>query len=493
MDSLEHTQVGITGSPYDPETAHERADIVAHKEMMASALKDAGRWLYGVKAIEVWLYTSDASLERSEHSSWVDPVYFFNDDPTINKSLKMLYDRNSKHYAALERLAPGEGLSGILWEETFGKVGKIEWRDVQGLANDPDKPYNPRLPIIASAGFRSAAGIQFSIQNTRGIVIFLAREVDLILTAKLNQDFMMASAYHIGSVLSLFNTRCSLSNERSKRVRTAFLKIKNMLKMAKAISSRPQSDLKASYEARVEEEEKTRKKRTLFSDKFKERTKMRAMQAKKYYIQWSKKMLGAGILPPPSTSYRGSAFILFAAFLTCYIMMMINTVITNKLGREMSFETSQIASLTTMVYALTASPAAQPGSILLGRTLSMFVGMTFALIPIGATDEDEFHTPLGWFRYSGAVAAATSLMAKAGVPHPPGGSLSVLFLQYQWEEIITYQKIGILILQDSIFVLIASILNNLNSSKAYPTYWGHLPHMISEYFRDVIWSDPDEA
>jgi len=118
----------------------------------------------------------------------------------------------------------------------------------------------------------------------------------------------------------------------------------------------------------------------------------------------------------------------------------------------------------------------------------MFVGMTFAHIP-GSDPNlgkgDPFNSPIDWMRVSGAISFSAALMAKIGIPFPPGGSLSLIFLRYKWNERESYQKMGIIILQDSIFVVIASIFNNLHASRSYPTYWGFLPNMLSSNVKSI--------
>ena len=476
------------------------------KHMMQLALKDAVRWCHGVKAIEVWNYMENGRLSQVEFGSWVDPVYFMNDDPDISDALKALYDPNSKDFkkAHVDSYAPGEGLPGVIWATTGGGVitqtrsnndspfpqtltpgqspnfltsmialsktltssNVITWRNVKGLAEDPDQPPNYRLSMIAKAGFHCAAGVPFHTHDVQGIVIYMTRKSisNAKLLSELNEKYILMSAEHIGHVVTLNHLR----NPRSES--GPLFKENEQVRPNDHIShpNKAQSPLQNSEEPTWKHIVKNAIVNT--SD-----------EMKLFGKHWSHKMHGGNILPGPGLPWNVSIFVVIAAFITVFTMFAINDQIVQRFGPAMRlrFEPGQIASATVMVYVLTGSPAAQPRSILLGRLLSFVVGICFGYIPITG----RHGTILRWTRTAGAVSVSTALMGKFGIAHPPGGGLALIAMIYKWDEIKTYQKIGILILQDCIFVILASVLINTYTSMNYPIYWGHLPNKISSAVR----------
>jgi len=495
----------------DPPKANRNDVVKAHKKMIQVALADAGWWCYGVKAIEVWVYTREGNLEMKEGNSWLDPSYLKNHDSDAKKALNSIYDTTSRHRQEIHRnsYAPGVGLPGTLWTDTFGMKftsiqnkrpsgarsplsrsslslktdnSYINWRNLPALTEDPDQPYDPRMFALARAGLRQAAGIPFNVRGSQGIVIFMTRESAKLekLSSRLNEEYLVTATEHIGSVQALFESREDLALERSKQVKKSFQKARRLIRCFMALQSRDEPE-----ESFVKE----RKEDPTCVDKLKQNS-CRLWDASQLFLQkWYKKMLGADIPPPPRLPLNVCIFILFAAFFTDFIMFSINQKFKDAFGNGLGFEPGQIASATTMIYALTASPAAQPRSIILGHGISMCVGMTFAHIPgnnPNLGEGDPFDSIRDLLRLSASVSISTTLMAIAGVAHPPGGAISLIFLRYKWNQWKSIQKFGIILIQDMILIILASIFNNLHSAKSYPTYWGYLPNRITSSLRKTF-------
>lgn len=481
-----------------------RPDVInAHKKMMQMALSDTGWWCHGVMAIEVWVYSKEGRLEMIEGNSWVDPVYLNNESADIKKAFRALHDASSLDFQRFSKksYAPGVGLPGALWAETFGKsyalasgsfsspgtceknyIPRIDWRNIPALSQDPDQPYDPRMFALSRAGLQQAAGIPFNVRGTQGIVIFMTRQSAKLdkLSSRLNEEHLITASEHIGSIQALFQSREAQAKERSIRVKKHFHRIRRKICCFLAFYVH-----KDPEDSSVEEQRKD----PTCMDKFKEKYYKTLSGSKLYMRRWYKKMHGAGIQPPPRMPLNVCVFILFAAFVTDFIMFSLNKNIKDLFGEGLGFEPGQVASATTMIYALTASPAAQPRSIILGHMISMCVGMTFAFVPgddpnlgIG----DPFDSPRDWFRLSGSVSVSTTLMAMAGVAHPPGGAISLIFLRYKWNEWISYKKFAIILLQDVILIALSAIFNNVHSAKSYPTYWGDLPNRIGTLLRRIV-------
>jgi len=489
----------------------KRPDILeTDDKMMELAVSDAGTWCYGVKAIDVWIYNKNRGrLVAARGGRWVDPVYFQNSDPAMKIALMKIYDPTFPDYLDPIHLsvAPGEGLAGALWTETSGKSftpaveapltieninkrrvrRKIQWRDVQGMADDPDQPYNKRMQVIAEAGFRLAAGVPFNIRGkTRGIVVFMGRiSVDMDkMSSLLNEEYMLTAAEHIGSVLALRYPRQLARQERTFEKRGAFQKaIQNIIIASRIDSVSAESEVRTEENVNANANIETHSTK---NQKISEFIENAIVGVKSYSYSWAQKMRGGNVIPPPGLKTSEVLFAMIAVFFTVIIMSIINVQVKNAFGANLGFELGQIGGLSTLVFTLSAAPGAQPRSIIMAQLGCMIIGMIFANIP--ATG-DPFDSPLEWLRVACSVATSCAFMASLGIVHPPGGGLAVIFLQFGWERLnLGFQKLGVLMLQDVLFISIASIIVNLNTNpaKRYPTYWGHTINMISRFLAKFL-------
>lgn len=477
----------------------------AHLHMMEVAVRDAGRWAYGVKAIEVWEYTDRGRLKLAEGGSWVDPIYRQNDDPQISEALAKLFDPNTPGFCQLSEVAPGEGLCGALWTNCFGTMissvrltdenlkqermnKRINWTIVRGIAEDPDQPYHDRTVVMADAGFYYAAGLPFNVRNKKGVVVFLARKSISMqkLQCVLNEEYMLSVTDHIGSILALRTPRHLSVVERKKDARAAWhrarilIKYMRMFRSARELTSGESSHLDTNNIAQEHHRKRIRETITnSLCDKF-DATKL-------YWGTWATKMRGGDILPPRGASLWMTCFSLTVAFIAFYIMAFTNTSLKMRFGNDLGFELTQIGSLTSLVYTLSPAPSAQPRTIILGQMICMVVGMFFSQIPSGKSwTGDEFDDPMGWLRVALAVSTSCALMGYCGVAHPPGGALTVTMLDYRWTDVRSYWKFGIIILQDLLFILMGAMFNNTNPTRSYPTFWGYIPDMIFKNSEHVL-------
>lgn len=488
--------------------------LESDEKMMKLAISDAGNWCYGIKAIDVWIYNR-GRLVSALGGTWVDPVYFQNEDKEIKSALMKLYDTSTPDYMnPLDfSLAPGEGLAGALWADTAGSdtsptpaallsqenvnkqrlIKRIKWRDVNNMAEDEDQPFNERIKVIGQAGFGLAAGVPFNVRGrTRGIVIYMARKsVDMDkLTSFLNEEYMFTASQHIGSVLALRKPRELALEERTVESTQAFEKASSIFA---AILKESQAESFKSLLSEISEDKmnieqasgdevqiKLGDEKTSCNDKLKQKFSDELEDIKEFWIEWWTKMRGGNVKPPPGMPNKMVVFAMCAAFITVFIMAIINASLRNRFGSDLGFELGQIGGLSTLVFTMSAAPGAQPQSIFYAQTICMLVGMTFAHIPHEGV---LFDTPLEYLRVAGSVSVACAFMAKFGIVHPPGGGLAVIFLRYGWNNIKGFEKMGMLLLQDVIFIGIASIINNLNTSKGYPTYWGTIPNLFTAFVK----------
>jgi hypothetical protein len=81
-------------------------------------------------------------------------------------------------------MAPGRGLSGVLWAEsqpwntrlsTLDERRTVIWKDLNALRLDPDQPFNSRIKQVGDVGLGYGGAVSFSRTNQKGIIIFVAR------------------------------------------------------------------------------------------------------------------------------------------------------------------------------------------------------------------------------------------------------------------------------------------------------------------------------
>jgi len=116
-----------------------------------------------------------------------------------------------------------------------------------------------------------------------------------------------------------------------------------------------------------------------------------------------------------------------------------------------------------LLYAIPASPFAQPRNLILGHALSAFVGVSCAML----------------LKENMAIAAATAvsvsimLMHLSRSLHPPGGATALIAVigsndihNLGYAYVVTPIGLGALLL-----LLIALLINNISPYRRYPQYW----------------------
>jgi len=477
----------------------------AQKMMLDMSVKEAGRWSYGVKAVEVWEYTKQGKLELVPGGHWVDAAYFQTNDLDIFSALEQLYDPNSPNFDEVddEILAPGEGLAGVLWTESKRFSSKasaltsrakkaIQWRNIRVFAEDPHQPYNKRVKLIAKAGFHYAAGLRFNVRGTRGVVVYMARESINMqkMQSILNEEFMLSATQHIGSVLAMSTPRRLSVQQRRIEARKTLKKAIILIRLFSIGKIELQDDEVKEENLGAElgsENDQSIDGTTILLETLGDKL----VDIKEYWGTWASKMKGSNVMPPPGFSWQLFFFCLLVSFLTAFVLYSTSTLFKLQFGNGFGFELSQIGSLTSLLYTLTASPAAQPRTIMIGQLTGMMVGISFSLLPDFFQPDDSYtgnpgDSLIGWFNLAMAVAISSALMGLFGCAHPPGAALSVGFLYKKWNSRETYLKIFVVMFQDSLLILMAAILNNLLPEKAYPTYWGYIPNMIVQKIKALL-------
>ena len=101
--------------------------------------------------------------------------------------------------------------------------------------------------------------------------------------------------------------------------------------------------------------------------------------------------------------------------------------------------------------------ASQPRNAILGQTISLAIalGMTYTSL------SSNIKQALG-------TALAISIMARLGNTHPPAGAACLIFSAggYSWVHM------GIMLAGNIIAIFSATVINDMNIKRQYPTYWG---------------------
>ncbi|CAJ1958792.1 unnamed protein product [Cylindrotheca closterium] len=457
-----------TDEPYDREFLHR-------------VIEDAGRWAYGVKLVELWVLNDAATqLYRPESGWWMD--YYADKDHKFS----VLTDASLPEFIPAAPLAPGIGLPGYLWSQSksgnmvdrrqsglrSSAVGmsdrsaqlippSLSWCEVKPLAADPDQPYNERLQYLAKAGLGLAAGVPFNIGGTQGIVIYMARESDdhSELTNSVNEEYLQRATTVIGSTYSLRKPRLAVVNRKKaacsaswRRVRKRLAAIKAMGKTLKEVIQEESEKEKFSHNSQV------------IGD-FIHDVDGTCNTIVGYFIGKLKieatKFFGANVKAPPTFGWMPSLFTFAGSFVTLAILTNLNKALVEGYGSGYSIVLPPFGALMTLQYGLTAAPASQPRNAIVGQTLALIIACL-----IGQLDELEL-----WLRQSLATALAIGVMVKFGVTHPPAGAAALVFSSGRQ----SWRQAGLMILGNVIAVLSATLINNWNAKRQYPTFWGFRP------------------
>lgn len=252
------------------------------EDLLHRAIEDAGRWAYGIVLIELWVLNDDKTqLMRPPGGVWLDPVFYNSasqnqaqtdddqneqqqqHDPPLHHIerddhhehqqhpdttgttastnpadiLSELFDMHNPAYQEPAFVSPGVGLPGVLWSEvdrasrTTSVSGTIVWRDMAGLAQDPDHATNVRLNQLVQAGLGWAGAVAFERMQQQGIVIYVARHATDLrrLQASSNETYLRAAADWMGCTYALRGPRQTAVMERRQELRQAIQRAKNRL------------------------------------------------------------------------------------------------------------------------------------------------------------------------------------------------------------------------------------------------------------------------
>lgn len=150
------------------------------------------------------------------------------------------------------------------------------------------------------------------------------------------------------------------------------------------------------------------------------------------------------------------------SFIIVFIVSFLSTSIPfwNESGH--AFPLGPFGALTTLQYSLNDSLPAQPRNVVLGSTLSGCIAMCTTYIPVTIL-------PIS-VRIALATSSSIAMMAFLGIMHPPAGAIALVFAMgsHHWGHLL------LTLCGCVIAVVVAVIVNNLNSRSQYPQYWHFL-------------------
>lgn len=133
-------------------TAHQwQSSDPFDDSLLRRAVADGSRWAYGLRFVKVWVQNEITQLFRPESSWWIDPV--FHSDCGKNCKICRLTNPERSDFLKPEPLFPGEGLPGVLFNDTAASAETVAWRHIKLVVEDPDQPWNARYwPRVGSGG-----------------------------------------------------------------------------------------------------------------------------------------------------------------------------------------------------------------------------------------------------------------------------------------------------------------------------------------------------
>ena len=194
---------------------------------------------------------------------------------------------------------------------------------------------------------------------------------------------------------------------------------------------------------------------------FTRKRKKMCAKANKRVKQLVYKLRGGASKPPPSTTWKQTGWTFVGVVVTVYLLNLVNIAVRESLGNEWLMPLGPMGALLGLQYGLTAAPAAQPRSILVGQCISVGVALLFSLW------EMEEH----WMRQSLSLAVSIALMGKFSVVHPPAAANAYIFAGSRYNA----KNFATVLIGSAVAIVTGTLINNLSDKRHYPVYWGVKP------------------
>ena len=432
-----------------------------------------------------------------------------------------LTDRSLESFVPPKPLALGEGLPGVLWAELDRKLeardvnntndtngngngsgnntpshsrrgsliptkgsGRspyhpLVWRQVGAIANDPDQPWNPRLQLWAQSSTNAkirigwAAAVPFDIHGSHGMVMYMARTGCSLgrLQHPTNENYLISAATLIGAAYALRTPRQASVVQRRMELHDTMVRVREKIRqvgkkalITKGLRAQTKEDTAIpsplEITAGTDETENSGQNNSICCPS----SFLGLAQSLESHVQrvWHK-LKGGRVQPPPSFTWKQTAWTFVGVLITIVIVTRTNVWIVKEFGSDKGIVLGPFGAFMTLLYGLTAAPASQPRNALVGQGISMSIAIGISKLPIEA-----------WVQQSLATSLAVTCMVKLGITHPPAGAAALLFAtgNHGW-----YSALACLV-GNVLAVGAATLINDINLERQYPTFWG-IPPLFS--------------
>mmetsp|Transcript_64838 Transcript_64838/g.95815 ORF Transcript_64838/g.95815 Transcript_64838/m.95815 type:complete len:330 (-) Transcript_64838:8-997(-) len=187
------------------------------------------------------------------------------------------------------------------------------------------------------------------------------------------------------------------------------------------------------------------------------------INTQKRLINAKKKLKGSGLRPPPPAPWNNTAWTFTGSFLTLLTLVTLSNIFYYATSGKYKIVLPPFGALLTLQFGLTASPPAQPRSVIYGQITSGCIALLSQYILLDIFGMKK------WFVIPFSAAMSIASMGKLGCPHPPAAAAVIaLFCQEGGFNVIT---ILFLLLGNIAAVGCAIVINNLCENRQYPMYW----------------------
>jgi len=173
------------------------------------------------------------------------------------------------------------------------------------------------------------------------------------------------------------------------------------------------------------------------------------------------KMRGGGRTAPPSSSWNQATLTTMGVLLTILALGALNEGASATFGSDYRMPLGPMGALLGLQFGLTAAPAAQPRTIIVGQVVSILIALAFA----------EISSVDAWIKQSLAVVMAVGCMAKIGVVNPPAAANAFVFASGSWG----YTNRVVALFGNVVAIMCAVLINNVSDKRQYPSFWGIPP------------------
>ena len=178
---------------------------------------------------------------------------------------------------------------------------------------------------------------------------------------------------------------------------------------------------------------------------------------------------------------RGVPRMAWSTFLGVFLLLLPlssgDRLISEETSGEYGLLLGSMGALATLLYSAPASPLVQPRNVFYGHMLSAIVGILLNYLTESEVGEGD-----GMPRYltqALSPALAISLMQYLGITHPPAGAVSLIMVTSRKMVDLEWAALGApLLVMITFAVLMASVWNNAQQGKQYPTGWNLNPKLF---------------